>query len=92
MVLSTNGWLRTAPDGALEALYMADLCVCEGLFSAQPLLRVYGCREEVFANSAAHLSFGRLARLGTSGWRGSLSAEGSKAASNYRQKMLLRHR
>jgi hypothetical protein len=32
-----------------------------------------------FANSAAHLSFGRLAGLGTSGWRGSLSAEGVKS-------------
>jgi hypothetical protein len=28
-----------------------------------------------FANSAAHLSFGRLAGLGTSGWRGFLSVE-----------------
>jgi hypothetical protein len=28
-----------------------------------------------FANSAAHLSFGRLAGLGTSGWRGSLSVD-----------------
>jgi hypothetical protein len=40
IILSTNGWSRTAPDGALEALYVADLCMCEGLFLAQPLLRV----------------------------------------------------
>jgi hypothetical protein len=79
------------PDGALEAIYVAALCVCEGLFLAQPPLRVKeSCTAAAgFANSAAHLSFGRLAGLGTSGWRGFLSAEGSKAASNYRQKMLL---
>jgi hypothetical protein len=80
--LSTNEWSRTAPDGALEALYMAALCVCEGLFLAQPLLRVKeSCTAAAgFANSAAHLSSGRLAGLGTRGWRGSLSAEGVKSS------------
>jgi hypothetical protein len=61
---------------------MAALCVCEGLFLAQPLLRVKeSCTAAAgFAHSAAHLSFGRLAGLGTSGWRGSLSAEGVKSS------------
>jgi hypothetical protein len=49
---------------------------------AQPLLRVKeSCTAAVgFANSAAHLNFGRLASLGTSGWKGSLSAEGVKSS------------
>ena len=61
---------------------MAALCVCEGLFLAQPLLRVKeSCTAAAgFANSAAHLSSGRLAGLGTSGWRGALSAEGVKSS------------
>jgi hypothetical protein len=60
---------------------MAALCVCEGLCLAQPLLRVKESYTAAagFTNSAAHLSFGRLVGLGTSGWRGALSAEGVKS-------------
>jgi len=40
-----------------------------------------GVRRTVFGTTAAasEISFGRLAGLGTSGWRGSLSAEGVKS-------------
>jgi hypothetical protein len=31
MILTTDEWSRTALDGALEALYMAILFVCEGI-------------------------------------------------------------
>jgi hypothetical protein len=36
----TNEWSKTAPDGAIAALYMAALFVCEGLVWVQTLLTV----------------------------------------------------
>jgi hypothetical protein len=57
-ILSTNEWLRTAPDGALEALYMAALCVCRrtvfGTTAAEGKRVVRLPRG--FANFAAHIS------------------------------------
>lgn len=78
-IFTTNEWSRTAPDGAIAALYMAALFVYEGLVLAQTLADT-----EKGAHSAAHPGLakpsGRLSALGTSGWRGALSAEGVKSS------------
>lgn len=56
-IFTTNEWSRTAPGGAIAALYMAALFVYEGLVLAQTLLILKKVPP-----------FGRLSGLGTSGW------------------------
>jgi hypothetical protein len=76
--------VKDSPGGAIAALYMAALFVYEGLVLAQTLLilkKVPWSRQ----------TFGRLSGLGTSGWRGALSAEGVKS-SVQAKKMRLWHR
>ena len=69
-IFTTNEWLRTAPDGALSQLYLYT----KDWFGYKTLLPM----KKVL--TLVSLTFGRLSGLGTSGWRGALSAEGSKSS------------
>ena len=72
-IFTTNEWSRTAPDRAIAALF-----VYEGLVWVQTLLIVK--KVTILPLTLVSLAFGRLSGLGTSGWRGALSAEGLKSS------------